>query len=283
MKYLLLSILSVLLTIRVNALVYMNGPANRNTNAPTNNLVRQAWDLQGEFGFFLGTPIAKKWFVTVKHIGGNVGDTFTINNKKYKTTYKTNHPSADLTLWKVDSDFSSVATIGDFGFGPSYVFGRGMIRGPEIFINTNQLRGWYWANGSSVKRWGTTSASFSVSDPKSSTVIGYVSRKDPLYYDVAKDIAQDFCSVASGDSSGGVFKINNNQIELTGLIYAVSDRWSFTNSGPTYLSTLVDSGGLWLGVNPRNYVTDTKEYDFPSTWQAIDLSFYKKWILNTTK
>ena len=46
--------------------------ATRNTLAPTNGLINSGWQWQGNFGGFVGTPIAKNYFITAEHIGTGV-------------------------------------------------------------------------------------------------------------------------------------------------------------------------------------------------------------------
>lgn len=44
------------------------------------------WQYEGQFGSFLGTVIASNYFITAKHIGGSVGDTFVFSGVNYTTT-----------------------------------------------------------------------------------------------------------------------------------------------------------------------------------------------------
>jgi hypothetical protein len=67
-------------------ILYGTGDPSANTSAPTGALAGSGWQYEGQFGAFLGTVIASNYFVTAKHIGGNVGQTFTFNEVNYTTT-----------------------------------------------------------------------------------------------------------------------------------------------------------------------------------------------------
>ena len=49
---------------------------------------------------FLGTPIASNYFITAKHIGGSVVQTFILNGTTYTTTAVFPDPSSDLQIWQ---------------------------------------------------------------------------------------------------------------------------------------------------------------------------------------
>src|SRR6476619_3912548 len=66
------------------------GDPNYNTTAPTGTLANSGWQYQGDFGAFNGTPIAPQYFMTAKHVGGNIGTEFTYAGNAYTTTGFTN-------------------------------------------------------------------------------------------------------------------------------------------------------------------------------------------------
>src|SRR5262245_1407510 len=74
--------------------------AQRNTTAPYGSwggyLVNSGWQWEGNWGNFLGTPISSKHFITAGHVGGWVGQTFTLNGTTYTTTAMYDDPSSDL-------------------------------------------------------------------------------------------------------------------------------------------------------------------------------------------
>src|SRR5437867_4375374 len=69
------SILTALLlaTIPVHAVIfYADGDPAYNTTAPGGSLTNSGWQFEGIWGGFLGTPIAPKYFITARHVGGSV-------------------------------------------------------------------------------------------------------------------------------------------------------------------------------------------------------------------
>src|SRR5689334_13923866 len=66
------------------------GDPNYNTTAPTGTLANSGWQYQGDWGAFNGTPIAPQYFMTAKHVGGNIGQEFTYGGNVYTTTGFTN-------------------------------------------------------------------------------------------------------------------------------------------------------------------------------------------------
>src|SRR5438105_8750846 len=111
----------------VNAVI-LSRTATRNTAAPSGTLLNSGWQWEGNFGGFLGTPIAPNYFITAEHIGGSVGQTLTLNGKTYKTTAKFDDAATDLRIWKVSTAFSSYAPmyVSSYETGKSAVdIGRG--------------------------------------------------------------------------------------------------------------------------------------------------------------
>src|SRR5580693_5424744 len=82
-------------------ILYGTGDPSANTTAPTGTLAGSGWQYEGQFGSFLGTIIASNYFVTAKHIGGNVGQSFIFNGATYTTTAVFPDPSSDLQIWQV--------------------------------------------------------------------------------------------------------------------------------------------------------------------------------------
>ena len=130
-------------------LFYGTGDPAFNTTAPAGALLDSGWQLQGVWGSSLGTPIAANYFVTAKHLGGNVGDTFTFGGTSFQTTALFDSPGSDLRVWRVNGTFANFApldrdasVIGQTGV----VIGRGTQRGGDGTVS-GQLRGWTWGAG----------------------------------------------------------------------------------------------------------------------------------------
>lgn len=81
-----------------------------------------------------------------------MGDGFNYAGNTFTTTAQFDHPTADLTLWRVGGTFSSYAPLytGTDEVGKSLVlFGRGAVRGAEVNVagaSPTDLRGWRWGD-----------------------------------------------------------------------------------------------------------------------------------------
>src|SRR3954447_4882069 len=72
---------------RVSHAVILYRSATRNTSPPTGSLLNSGWQFEGQWGNFLGTPIAPtgatstKFFITAAHVGG--AGSFQYNGTQY--------------------------------------------------------------------------------------------------------------------------------------------------------------------------------------------------------
>src|SRR5438445_3426500 len=145
-------------------ILYGTGDPSANTSAPTGAPAGSGWQYQGQFGAFLGTVIGSNYFITAKHIGGSVGQTFTFGGVSYTTTAVFPDSSSDLQIWQVSGTFPSRAQIysGEAGTEPNanlVVFGRGTQRGDAVFVGSDSHPGgWLWGTSDGVERWGTNVA-----------------------------------------------------------------------------------------------------------------------------
>ena len=142
------SMLSLTTASMFAVILYGTGDPNANTTAPTGNLAGSGWQYEGQFGSFLGTVIASDYFVTAKHIGGSVGDTFTFNQVSYVTTAVFPDPSSDLQIWRVAGIFAIHAPLYTAAAGNEaglnlVVFGRG----PSVAIQSWSVTICNWADG----------------------------------------------------------------------------------------------------------------------------------------
>ena len=120
-------------------------------------MLPKALALQGHWNAFLGTPIADQWFVTAKHVGGSLGDTFHLMGQPYMAVVKTD-PESDLALWGVSDPFPDVVPIysGSQEAGRRTLFWQGALTwrsglGGGQWKQT--LRGWKWGHQHKVLRW----------------------------------------------------------------------------------------------------------------------------------
>lgn len=117
-------------------ILWSTGDPTYNTTEPTGALAGSGWQYEGHWGSFLGTPIAPRYFVTAKHVGGAVGDMFTYQGISYTTVAYYDDPGSDLRIWKVNGLFPAFAplyTASDELGKSLVVIGRGTQRGEPIY------------------------------------------------------------------------------------------------------------------------------------------------------
>jgi hypothetical protein len=123
-------------------ILWSTGDPTVNTTAPTGPLAQSGWEYQGKWGEFLGTAIAPHYFITAKHVGGAVGQSFSYHESSYTTTGYFDNEQNDLRIWQIEGAFPSYAELyssGDEIGKRLVVFGRGTQRGKEVWMDTNAL------------------------------------------------------------------------------------------------------------------------------------------------
>ena len=223
----------LLLTSRSHAVLFRDtGDPTHNTTAPTGALTNSGWQYEGQWQtYFLGTPIAPHYFLSAQHIGGSVGNVFTLNGARYLTTAYVNSPDSDLRIWQVAQTFPSYA--------PLYtnlnaagqlvvIIGCGTQRGAPVVVN-GATNGWYWGASDYVQRWGenTVTASY-----------------DPYLYALFSETGPtNECAVSTGDSAGAWFIQQGGVWALAGITYATDGPFSTNCSTfPNNLSMLDERG-----------------------------------------
>lgn len=255
-------------------ILYGTGDPGANTTAPTGNLAGSGWQYEGQFGGFLGTPIAPNYFITAKHIGGSVGQTFTFDGTSYTTTAVFPDSASDLQIWQVDGTFPIYAPLYSSAAGSEVnlalvVFGRGTQRGSAVNVGSDQhLGGWLLGASDGVERWGTN-------------VIGSINN-DPAYgallrtpFDASGGANEGHLSV--GDSGGAVFVFNGNtnQWELAGINLAVDGPFSTSSSGTNpFNAAMFDTAGLFAQDDFGNWVAAPN----PSAFYATEIAAHEAFI-----
>ena len=245
-----------------------------NTSAPTGALAGSGWQYEGQFGGFLGTPIASNYFITAKHIGGSVGQTFVFGGPSYTTTAVFPDPSSDLQIWQIAGTFPSHAPLYSGAAGTEInlsltVFGRGTERGSPLNVGSNShLGGWLWGPGDGIQRWGTN-------------VVGSI-ETDSTYGQLLRapfdtNAGSNEAHLSAGDSGGGVFLFNGvtNRWELAGINLAVDGPFSTSASGMSpFDAAMFDTSGLFVQDNQGNWVTAPN----PSGFYATEIAAHEGFI-----
>jgi hypothetical protein len=254
---------------------YSTGDASHNTNAPTGALENSGWQWQGEWSGnqpyweYLGTPIARHYFITAKHTGGTTSWDFRYKGVVYTPVAYTNDPSSDLQIWKVKEGFDSYAPIytnSDESGRGCVIFGRGLPRGD--LVETTRTNGWKWGVRDNVMRWGTN-------------VITGIYLTDYLMADFDGGGSNE-CTVADKDSGGAHFiKDDAGVWRLAGISYGVAPTSFSTNSSgtPSFNAACFDYRGLWY-QSDTNWLYGSGGQLLKQTVYTTRISTRYAWITN---
>lgn len=227
--------------LQLRAIILLDDAAETaNTSEPAGALAGSGWQYEGDWGWFLGTPIAPHFFISANHVG-RAGDVFSYRGNTYTLSRSTRVAGTDLLVWEVVEtfpDFAPLYSRPDEVGKPLVVIGRGTERGETVLVN-NELRGWKWGNGNGVRRWGQNV----VAD-----VISYLSSANQLLYATFDKPAPPNESHLSGGDSGGAVFINDNGVwKLAGINFAVDGPfYTAADDATAFNAALWDVNGLWI-------------------------------------
>lgn len=250
-----------------------DGSPAANTTAPTGDLAGSGWQFQGLFGSFLGTPIASKFFITAKHVGGGTDSVFQFNGTTYPLVRQYSDVFSDLTIWEISGSFPSFAPLYTSGGETGQrlvVIGRGTQRGGEIVLNT--LRGWNWGPGDGVQRWGEN---FVNSIVQGGPANAYV------YATFDQGGSPNEAHLSSGDSGGAVFIQEAGVWKLAGINYAVDGpHYADAAGNGETTAAFFDTRGFYVrdSDNPLHYSQITGATPQPTGFYSTQLSSKLGWI-----
>ncbi|MEW6158281.1 MAG: hypothetical protein AB1813_12660, partial [Verrucomicrobiota bacterium] len=217
-----------------------------NTSAPEGELAGSGWDLQGNWGSVLATPIAPHYFLAARHTAGQIGDAFLFDGRAYTTIAFFDCPQADLRLWKVGGSFPRFASLyekEDETGRRVVVFGRGTRRGPEIIVETPigpQLKGWLWGVADHRKRWGENQVTRIVPVIETNSRSG-----DLLQCEFNANAGATEVHLSVGDSGGGLFIDDGTGWKLAGINLGVDGPYRIGINGERISAALFDEGALF--------------------------------------
>ena len=274
----------------------------RNTTAPTGTLANSGWQYQGQFGAFLGTPIAPQYFITAQHIGGAPsityqGTTYNIDGSFNGVGY-VNGPGSDLRIWKIQGTFPSAAPLWDPAVDGGeigqmlVVFGRGTARGASVYgrfagpprdgsdpkpipgpggnvkPRDMELKGWQWGAFDSVQAWGTNNVDGLFNGGPFGPLLGFDFDRVGLF---------DESALSAGDSGGGVFlRSPGGAWKLAGINFAVDGPWRTSLDRPAFDASIFDGGGLYVS-DPPQFLAD-QTFDLPGRSYSTQTSAHLAWI-----
>ncbi|RME95023.1 MAG: hypothetical protein D6766_04355 [Verrucomicrobia bacterium] len=259
-------------------LFYSTADPNYNTSA-TGTIAETAWGYQGLWGSFMGTAISPRHFITAKHVGGSVGNTFTFHSVGYTTVASYDAPAGvDLRIWEVSGTLPTWAPLytSTDELGKSLiVIGRGTQRGAEVLVSgasPTDLRGWLQGTADHVVRWGENV----VSDTPT------INGADYLAAEFNRGAGPNEAHLTVGDSGGAVFIQDpvDSLWKLAGINWAVDGLWSKSGGSDTgFRAAIFDAGGLYVGSQNNWTYNPDLPVDIPSHFYATRISSYQNWIL----
>jgi dockerin type I repeat protein len=257
-------------------ILYGTGDPTADMTAPTGAYANSGWQFEGQFNGFLGTVIAPNYFITAKHIGGAVGNTFNFNGTNYPTTAVFPDPSSDLQIWRVSGTFPIQAPLYADSPGTEVnlflmVFGRGTQRGNSVFVGSDShLGGWRWGTSDAVQRWGTNTVGSIVNDPTYGALLRVPFNNNAL----------DEAHLSVGDSGGAVFvyDLTTSRWELAGINLAVDGPFSTSATGAnSFNAAMFDTTGLFVDGGHGTWVAAEN----PSAFYATEISAHRQFIEST--
>ena len=262
--------------------LYGSGDPTANTSAPTGSLANSGWQYEGIFNGLCGTPIATNYFVTAKHIGGSVGDTFIFNGVNYTTTAVFPDPTSDLQIWRVAGNFPTHAPL--FSGAPGsevnlalVVIGRGRQRGSAVTVGKDShLGGWLWGTSDDVQRWGTNVVGSIFTDSTYGDLL-----RAPFNFNAGPNEAH----LSPGDSGGAVFVLNTttNNWELAGINLAADGPFSTSSNGlNSFNASMFDTTGLFVPDDVGGWTTAPNPSAFYATEIAAHKSFVEATVMQLT-
>jgi hypothetical protein len=227
--------------------VILYGPPGRDTSAPSDPALAIRWNQVGDWGGYLGTPIAANFFLTAKHVGGTVGGSITfLDGTSYQTVARIDDPASDLSLWQISGSFDSAKIVPLYtdstvaANAPLVIFGRGTARGDAVFGDAfgggTEQKGWLWGTGDGARSWGTNSLDGVTTIPGAGL---------QLVFSFSSDQGSTEGTLSVGDSAGPVFIQQGGIWSLAGINYAVEGPYNTTDSGDGFFAALYDVGGLY--------------------------------------
>jgi hypothetical protein len=268
----LLVTLSILAAFDTRAVILLDtGSPSANISAPDGTLANSGWQFEGDWGSFLGTPIAPHFFISAAHIG-QAGSNFVFQGSTYTLVRSFGQTNSDLLIWQVNETFPS--------FAPLYtktdeigkhlvVIGRGTQRGGEIFLG-GTLRGWGWGTSDGVRRWGEND----VAD-----LVPYQGH-DLVYATFDQSAQPNESHLSSGDSGGAIFLNDGGVWKLAGINYSVDDLYTAPSSGTGFVAAIFDSRGYYTsdGSNPPTFTQISGTKPVPTGFYASRISSERRWI-----
>jgi len=250
-------------------ILYRTGDPNENRTAPSGDLANSGWQYEGQWGGFLGTPIAPFFFISAQHIG-HQGD-LVYNGTTYHVVAEFNDPESDLKILQVAQPFSTFAPLysrSDEAGKRIAEFGRGTQRGTPVTLNSVE-QGWNWGAGDGAMRWGENIVS---------GIYPFGENNDLLFANFDANGLPNECHLSVGDSGGAAFINDNGTWKLAGINYTVDGPFYTDAAGNgAFNAALFDMRGFYQ-YDGTNFVQITGATPQPSALYPTRISKRLLWI-----
>lgn len=266
---------------------YETADPAKNTTAPTGALTNSGWQLQGQWGSFLGTPIGPNHFIAATHVGGDIGQVFTFNGVQHTTTARHADTASDFTIWQVTPPFGNWAqlyTTSDEIGKRFVVIGRGTQRGAAVQVGgplTPVTKGWRWGTYDAVQRWGENTVEDVLDadgNPHSVVLSGVVATGPLLRATFDANGGPNEAALSLGDSSGAVFINDGTAWKLAAINYAVDGPYNTAPTGAGFLAAIFDEGGLYKGGENKWALTPDLPSNQAGAFYMTRISARVPWI-----
>lgn len=236
----------------------------------------EAYQLQGRFRSFLGTPIHENYFLTAQHIGIHPTDTITFTQGPNTGTYSIvtwfDDPDSDLRIVQISGTFAEWALLNaapnEVGAAVT-VFGRGGAPNGSIFVE-GELKGWTAANPDGAIAWGRN-------------IVSGTFGLDQIFARFERNGLSDEGGLSPGDSGGAWFSIDAlGAARLMALSFAVTGPFQQdaggAPDGSVFEAALYDIGGLWVGNPGGETFIPENPVDTPGVGFGTRISQSIAWI-----
>lgn len=278
-------------------ILFGSGDPGYNTTPPTGALADSGWQYEGQWGGFLGTPIAPQYFIAAHHVGGSIGQTFTYQGVGYVTTAYWDDTNSDLRIWKISGTFPSYAplyTASDEVGKLMVDIGRGTQRGDAVFQTGTATV--YTTNEVDLKMLGISKKDAQAEFPDATfkgqtmTVVtadlvtnivlkgwkagpgdGVTRWGQNTVYAAGNCLVAAFTGtngpnegyLSGGDSSGAVFiQDSTGTWKLAGINYGIDGPFATDANSPAFYGAIFDENNLYVGgvLMPDDGVTRNAYY-----------------------
>jgi hypothetical protein len=269
-----LAILALGLGSAQGVILFDTGDPSVNTTAPTGALASSGWQYEGQWGSFLGTPIAPHFFVSAAHIG-QAGTSLVFQGSTYTTVRSFSFAGSDLLIWQVQETFPSFAPLyskSDEISRHLVVIGRGTERGSEVTLG-GTTRGWNWGNGTGVERWGENDVADVV--PYNGRDLLYATFDQPTQPNDHPNESH----LSSGDSGGAIF-VNDSSDgvwKLAAINFAVDDLYTAPSTDANFVAAIFDARDFY-SYDGTTFTLISGDNPVPTGFYGSRISSELAWI-----